>query len=282
MSLKVGTYCGMSIIANCRRVNVKLSDWYLQPSAQKWRVPSNAYHLTGIFRCAQVRETPGQSGPQETIQVWDGSSDMIVFGSSPDEAQRLFEAGLLDQPKDERPRQVTIRKISLAPVVGQLLTESGTAPLNWPKILVKADAGTESGPGEDFEQGYWVDVDKTVRADKLSFSIGTLPSDVPDEVRSGLNWSGEKQFFFLLEVLPLAAPPAPPVFEMEGVESEPSDEPSTEEIEVMNVTLPETVAVIQARNSVVAAWLWRRYAANTQWNGQMIQITPLCGAMGEP
>jgi hypothetical protein len=42
----------------------------------------------------------------------------------------------------------------------------------------------------------------------------------------------------------------------------------------------EAAALIQARNSVVAAWLWRRYAANTRLAANAIRIDPWCGAMG--
>jgi hypothetical protein len=38
----------------------------------------------------------------------------------------------------------------------------------------------------------------------------------------------------------------------------------------------EAAALIQARNSVVAAWLWRKYAANTRLAPNEIQITPCC------
>jgi hypothetical protein len=245
---------------------------------------SNAYYLTGIYRCVQVQKNP-RAGPGETIQVSDASLPVIAFGPSPDEAQSLFESELCKPPEgEEGVREVTVRKMIVAPIVGQLLTESGNVPLNWPRILEQMDTVLESTPVDDFEQGYWVDVDTVVPSDKMSFSAGTLQSDVPEEVRSGLNWSGDKKFFFLLQVLPPPAPPPIPTYEekVEDVESEQSEEPSPEEIEAMNVTLPETAAIIQARNSVVAAWLWRRYAANTQWNSNAIRITPMCGTIGEP
>jgi hypothetical protein len=42
----------------------------------------------------------------------------------------------------------------------------------------------------------------------------------------------------------------------------------------------EAAALIQARNSVVAAWLWRRYAANTRLAANQIRIDPGCGVIG--
>ena len=46
-------------------------------------------------------------------------------------------------------------------------------------------------------------------------------------------------------------------------------------------TLPEmrdkeAAALVEARNSVVAAWLWRKYAADTRLAPNEIQITPCC------
>jgi len=125
---------------------------------------------------------------------------------------------------------------------------------------------------------------KIGRGFQCLLSIGTLESDVPEDVRSGLNWSSNKQFFFFLKVLPVPAPPVIPSYEQEfeDVDNEGPEEPSQTEIDEMNVTLPETVAVIQARNSIAAAWLWRTYAAKTQWNANAIRISPLCGTVGEP
>jgi hypothetical protein len=209
---------------------------------------------------------------------------VIAFSPSEDEARSLFESELLKQPEgEETEREVTIRNIFVAPVVGQLLTESGNVPLNWTNILEKSQAVVEATPMDDFEQGYWVDVDTIIPSDKMSFSVGTLESNVPEDVRSGLNWSSDKQFFFLLQVLPPPAPPPIPAYEeVEGIESESAEEPAQTEIDEMGVVLPETVAVVQARNSVAAAWLWRKYAANTQWKNNAIRIIPLCGTIGEP
>jgi hypothetical protein len=42
----------------------------------------------------------------------------------------------------------------------------------------------------------------------------------------------------------------------------------------------EAAALIRARNSVVAAWLWRRYAASTPLAANAIRIDPWCGVIG--
>ncbi len=169
----------------------------------------SAYYLTGTCTYTQVRESMGRYGMRDTIQVWDAWPIQIVFGHTAEEAQRLFEDALRAQPEGENPRQVVIRKIAAAPMVDKLLTESGNVPFDWPKILEQADALLQSTAMDDFEQGYWVGVDEVVKPDKLSFSVGTLQSDVPEDIRSGLNWSGDKKFFFLVIVLPPPPPPRP-------------------------------------------------------------------------
>jgi hypothetical protein len=38
----------------------------------------------------------------------------------------------------------------------------------------------------------------------------------------------------------------------------------------------EAAALVEARNSVVAVWLWRKFAANTRLAPNEIQIDPCC------
>lgn len=250
----------------------------------------NAYLFAAITSQARVRPTTGRSGATSDIQTWDGCVCHVVFGESPDEAQKQFEAWLCAAPEGENPVNVAIRKIAAAQFIDQLFTESGPAPLDWPEIQRQVESQLESTPVDDFEQGYWVDVDQVVRPEKLSFSAGTLQSDVPEDIRSGLNWSADKQFWFMLSVL---SPPAPP--------AEIADEPETdddldessgqnsENIEPVGIgelygTFPqaldkEAAALIRARNSAVAAWLWRRYAASTPLAANAIRIDPWCGAL---
>jgi hypothetical protein len=236
---------------------------------------------------------PRGYGGGTTIQTWDASSRLTVLASSPDEAQQRFEDWLHTKPEGESPVEVTIRKISAAQFVDQLFTESGNAPLDWPKILKQAESQLESTAVDDFEQGYWVDVDQVVRPEKLSFSVGTLQSDVPEDIRSGLNWSGDRNFLFLVSVLtPIEAqafPDEPETGDADPGESEDEDSEKANPIglgELFN-NFPEALdkeaaAVILARNSVVAAWLWRRYAANTRLAANAIRIDPWCGAIGVP
>ena len=252
----------------------------------------NAYLFTALTTRSQVRPAAGRYGPANTLQTWDYCATQIVFGASPEEAEKQFEAWLRGTPPDENPVSDTIRKIAAAQFVDQLFTESGNTPLSWPAVLKQAETQWQSTPADDFEQGYWVDVDRVVRPDKLSFSAGTLQSDVPEDIRSGLNWSSEKKFLFILSVIsPRAAQPEA------SDESEPtnpdSDEPSAgspggiQSISIGELygTFPqaldkEAAALIQARNSVVAAWLWRRYAVNTPLAANSIRIDPWCGTIG--
>ena len=245
----------------------------------------NAYLFTAVATQSQILSTG---------VFWSGDAlrSQIVLGNSPDEAQQRFEAWLRATPEGENPVDVTIRKISAAQFVDQLFTESGNAPLDWPMILKQAEAQLEATAVDALEQGYWVDVDQVVRPDKLSFSAGTLPSDVPEDIRSELNWSGDKKFLFVLSVL--APLPPPPEF---GEDPEPDEAAppadSGEAAEDSNaVTIgellanfpaaldKEAAALIQARNSVVAAWLWRQYAANSRLARNQIRIDSWSGAIG--
>ena len=252
----------------------------------------NAYLFTAVATRSQVRPVGGRYGETNTIQTWDACATQIVFGDSPDEAQKQFETWLRTTPEGENPAEVTIRKIAAAQLVDQLFTESGGAPLNWPQILKQVESQLQSTPVDDFEQGYWVDVDQVVRPEKLSFSAGTLQSDVPEDIRSGLNWSSDKKFLFVLSVLSPLAPQAERVDDPE-MDDPDSDEPPDEDAEKpgpigigeLYGTFPqaldkEAAALIQARNSVVAAWLWRRYAAGTRLAANAIRIDPWCGAIG--
>ncbi|HXR04613.1 MAG TPA: hypothetical protein VN836_07880 [Verrucomicrobiae bacterium] len=252
----------------------------------------NAYLFTAVATRSQVRPVIGRYGQTNAIQTWDACATQVVFGDSPDEAQRRFENWLRATPEGEEPAEVQIRKIAAAQFVDQLFTESGSAPIVWPEILKQVEAQLESTPVDDFEQGYWVDVDQVVRPEKLSFSAGTLQSDVPEDIRSGLNWSSDRKFLFILSVLSPLTPQAEPVDEPE-TDAPPPVESSDEDVEPAKPigigelygTFPqaldkEAAALIQARNSVVAAWLWRRYAANTTLAANAIRIDPWCGTPG--
>ena len=249
----------------------------------------DAYYLTAAVTCSQVRPYHNRYGTGESFQRWDACTPQIVFSSSIDEAQKQLEAWLQIQPEGEKPREVVIWKITTTPFVDDLLTESGNHPLDLLKIKKEVESQLESTPADDFEQGYWVDVNEVVRPDKLSFSAGTLQSEVPEDIRSGLHWLSDKQFFFLFSILLPPPPPPSPSFELESVEPDGQDaqEPDSISEEDFCARFPEAqnkeaVAVVRARNSVVAAWLWRRYAERTSLAGKAIRIDPWPGVLGEP
>jgi hypothetical protein len=112
-----------------------------------------------------------------------------------------------------------------------------------------------------------------------------LKRDLPEDIRSGLNWSPDKKFFFLVSVLSPRPLPAIPADDLESDtpdHDDADDENENEEkpeLDGFVATLPEmrdkeAAALVEARNSVVAVWLWRKYAADTRLAPNEIQITP--------
>jgi hypothetical protein len=257
---------------------------------------ATAYFLVAAARCSRVTRVRLRSAWTDSIEVWDACIPKIVFGRSGEDAQTQFTDWLkAPAAEGEGPRETTIRKITQTPFVDRFITESANSPLDWPNVMKQFIASLEATSEDDFEQGYWVDVDEVVRPDKLSFSAGTLESEVPEDIRSGLNWSGNKQFFFLFGILaPPPPPPADPYAETETIrpelvepvqrDAEPLKELSPEEL---YETFPdacnkEAVVLVQARNSVVAAWLWRRYSAKTPLADKPIRIEPWPGTLNDP
>jgi hypothetical protein len=125
----------------------------------------------------------------------------------------------------------------------------------------------------------------------LSPTLEALRQDLPEEVRSGLNWAEDKQSFFLLSVL--SPPPPPPETgdepEADAAEAAQSAEEiaggsafglDESEADFPELAGKEAAALIRARNSAVAAWLWRKYAAETELAGNPIRIDPWFGVMG--
>jgi len=66
--------------------------------------------------------------------------------------------------------------------------------MDWPQVSQQINDVLQATAVDDFEQGYWVDVNQTVPAAKISFDVESLKRDLPEDIRSGLNWSPEKQF----------------------------------------------------------------------------------------
>ena len=245
--------------------------------------------MTGLTQRGQVRPTDTRRGRVEEYQTWVGSDTLIVFGESLEEAQKKFEAWLCKPPEDENPAESEIIKVVSAQFIPELFTEAGSAPLDWPAISDQVAASLQATPADDFEQGYWVDMGSLQLPEPLSASAEDLQRQLPEDISTGLNWSPDKQFIYVLSLL---TPPANyPVEQTNGPES---DDVSHEEArqnaieyyryitEHPEAADKQAAALIQARNSVVAAWLWRRYVAGQQLASLPIRIDPWCGVLELP
>lgn len=248
----------------------------------------NAYLFTAITTTSQLLPNTGRYGASETVQTWDGCQSLIVLEDQFDVAQRKYEDWLHFQPPGENPRQVRVRKIAAAQFVSEELAESGSRPLDWNSAWKKWEALAEATPADDFEQGYWVDVESVIRPGMLADNIEMLLGNLQEDLRTGLNWSPDRQFFFIVSII------APLVFSSaatanpagldgsSGEDSEPSDLIELGELYNLypGALDKEAAALVEARNSVVAAWLWRKYAASTRLATHQIRIEPWCGVMG--
>jgi len=248
----------------------------------------NGYLFTAGFTRSQIRPAAGRGGQRvDTLQTWDGCASAIVYGGDPGQAQKRFEAWCRLTPDGENPVEMDIKKVVAAQFVDQLLTESGGQPLDWPRVSRQVNDILQATPVDDFEQGYWVDINQALPLGKISFDVGSLKRDLPEDLRSGLNWSPDKKFFFLVSVLSPRPLPAIPADDLESNEPDGDDADDENagdkepELDGFVATLPEmrdkeAAALVEARNSVVAAWLWRKYAADTRLAPNEIQITPCC------
>ncbi len=179
--------------------------------------------------------------------------------------------------------------MTAAQFVDELLTETESVPTDWQKIAQQAQTDLESTAADEAEQGYWLDVNGVIPS---SATLEDLRRELPEDISSGLNWAAEKQFFFLFSVL---SPPPPPASEEweepEGGNKEdaPGSEEGAEEpdsglaealAEFPQLADKEAAALVRARKSAVAAWLWQKYADETRLAGNQVRIDPWCGVMG--
>ena len=239
----------------------------------------SAFLFTAGVTQSQMRlaRGPGQTG--ETLQMWETCLSAIVFGGELEQAQAAFEAWCVQSPEGEKPIETKIKKLVAAEFLQQMLTETGNQPLDWPRIPQKVEDMVSAHAVDDFEQGYWVEVNTAVPAGITCESIPALQQNVPEEIGSGLNWSHDKQFLFVLTVLSLHSPELEERFDLEETDdSVLQDENDLEpDLDRGTAILPElrdkeAAALIEARNSVVAAWLWRRFAATTALAQNEIRI----------
>ena len=249
----------------------------------------NAYFFTGSTVCFQIRfanAPPAQRANRQ--QRWSSCQSLIVCAENPEAARKPFEQFLCWQLEGESPIETEISRVVAAQLLDQMLTEKGFVPMDWTRITQEAESDIESAPVDAFEQGYWVDVNEISRPNS---NIEALRDDLPEDIRSGLNWAEDKQFFFLLSVLSPSAPPPleaedEPAADNSGV-AQPSDETDHETAGALDnskADFPELVdkeaaVLIRARNSAVASWLWRQYAPDPKLAGYQIRIDPWCGMM---
>ena len=180
-------------------------------------IAMNGYLFTAGLTQTQVRPTPGRGGQMvDSIRNWDSCASAIIYGGDAEQAQKRFEAWCRRTPDGENPVETEIKRIVAAQFVDELLTESGGKPLDWPQISRQVNDLLQATPVDDFEQGYWVDLNQAMPAGKISFDVESLKRDLPEDIRSGLNWSPDKKFFFLVSVLSPRPSPANPPDELES------------------------------------------------------------------
>ncbi len=250
----------------------------------------NAYLLTASVSRSQLRTVSlggGQSA--NSMRDWTSCNSSIVCADTADAARKRFEEGLRAQPEGESPIETHINRIVAAPFLDQLLTETASVPIDWPQMAKQIQSDLESIPADDFEQGYWVDANAVLRP---RASLEALRQGLPEDIRSGLNWAEDKQFFFLLSVLS-PPPPPPPEFadEPERAAPDPAQsppEPAEEtasaaaepEADFPELAGKEAAVLIRARNAAVALWLWRKHAVNTKLAGLQVRMDPCCFVVG--
>lgn len=229
----------------------------------------------------------------------DACVSLLFCGGTPQSAQARFEEYLLSSNHAEPPVPTKIEKVLCVPLHDQLLTETAPSPLDWAAISKEMEGsaeteGAEADNADWTEQGYWADCNELVNPHRLSADLEALRRELPEDVRSGLNWSADRKYFYLVSTLS-PPPPPPDDFEEEDPETQDgsaaarnaTDEdglsvPGSTGLHLREAAFPELAAkeaagLVQARNSVVAAWLWRRHTAGHPWARNPIRIDPWCG-----
>jgi hypothetical protein len=228
----------------------------------------------------------------ERLDAAETCAELIVYGDGLEEAQEQFKSWIGSRLENEKPVQTEIKRIVVAPFVNQLFTESGHEPIDWPQISAKVEASLAAPGLDDFEQGYWADVNQLVPADKLPADVESLRRELPEEISSGLNWSSDKLFFFIVSVLSPRISATRTSNEGDTIDlrtgairrAEPSEELNLQESDNAPAMFPQmgqkkAAALVQARNSAVAAWRWRKFTAAQGLPVDEIRIDPWCGAV---
>ena len=227
----------------------------------------------------------------KTLQTWDTCLTAILYAGDVDRAQKAFEDWCQAPREGQDPTQTEFKKFVRAELIDQLLTESGGKQFDWPEILnrwialiptieTEAEATTTT---ED--PGYWVDINQVVLPESIPQDMESLKHGLPEDIVLGLNWSPDKMFLFLLSSL--SAPSVVTDLNEETEERDSNEAGEEGPLEAKPVLdeavalLPEmrekeAVALVEARNSVVAAWLWRKFAADMRLTSTEIALSPCC------
>jgi hypothetical protein len=231
----------------------------------------------------------------KSLQSWDSCMSAIIYGADLARAQQAFEDWCHGSNEGEDPAQTEIKKIVAAQVLDQLLTESGREELDlsqFPTRVLESisttqpeDAGELESP--DLQEGYWVDINQVIRPECARLEMESLKRGLPEDISSGLNWSPDRKFIFLVSSLsppPVVTYPLEELAETKSDSREAAEEDQNDSelaLEETTASMPElrekeAAALIEARNSVVAAWLWWRYAENTGLVLNELLVSPCC------
>ena len=243
----------------------------------------NGYFFTGSATHTQVSIVDGGRGQTGlSPRVWTSCTSQIVCADDVEEAQKRFEELLCAQRPGESPIETVVNRIFGAQMVDELLTEKETVPMDWVGLAWQAQADLESNSNPECDPGYWLDANEI---NLPASSVEELQKALPEELRSGLNWAEDKQFFFVVSVL--APPSSAPSAEIEDdrtgesvAEAESAPVPDDPDGHFPELVEKMAAAVIRARNSAVAVWLWRNQAAGTGLAGPQIRIDPWSGIIG--
>jgi hypothetical protein len=209
----------------------------------------------------------------------DACFTSILHGCDELQGRAWFEGWLQrgGRDADQTPRR--IEQITVTPIVDRLFTETGDEPLDWAALDGEAAPALTAGEDAYDQQGYWADGNALVPPAPLAPDLDALHRNLPDDVRSGLNWSADAQNVFLVSALAFPTPVPEPDYD----NPDPTPEASLDahrEPPFPELAAKEATAVIRARNTVVAAWLWRRYTAQTRLAGNPIRVDSWCSVVG--
>jgi hypothetical protein len=233
---------------------------------------------------SQLREVSVRGG--KSWQTWDSSVTAIIYGGDADRAQKLFEEWIC-ATNEADPKQTEIKKLIRTELAAQLLIESGAQPLDWKEISEKliesarlVESSGSASTVEDLGEGYWLDANQAVPPQSVKLDLDSLKRRLPEDIASGLNWSPDKKFLFLLSSLK-ALPEIQPDVEFEESESGKEQVDSPQPLEQFVASLPEmrekdAAGLVEARNAVVAAWLWRKFATSMPNVSPEILLSPCC------